>query len=71
MSMDIEWMRSSMTVIAFATFIGIVMWAWSSGKRSDFDVAARSVLEDDAPENANEAKPGARHSMNKRGSGHE
>jgi cytochrome c oxidase cbb3-type subunit IV len=43
-----EWMRSAMTVIAFATFIGIVMWAWSSRKKSDFEVAARSVLDDDA-----------------------
>ncbi len=45
--MDIEWMRSSMTVIAFATFIGIAVWAWSSRKRNDFDVAARSVIEDE------------------------
>ena len=66
--MDIEWMRSSMTLIAFATFVGIVMWAWSSRKRNDFDVAARSVLEDDAPD---EADASGRHSMNTRGSGHE
>ena len=66
--MDIEWMRSSMTLIAFATFVGIVMWAWSSRKRNDFDVAARSVLEDDAPD---EADARGRHSMNTRGSGHE
>ena len=45
--MDIEWMRSMMTVTAFATFIGIVLWAWSSRKQTDFDVAARSVLEND------------------------
>jgi cytochrome c oxidase cbb3-type subunit 4 len=45
--MDIEWMRSMMTVAAFATFIGIVAWAWSARKQNDFDVAARSVLEAD------------------------
>jgi cytochrome c oxidase cbb3-type subunit IV len=59
--MDIEWMRSSMTVIAFATFVGIVAWAWSSGKRNDFDIAARSVLEDD------ESDANIRYSMEKRG----
>jgi cytochrome c oxidase cbb3-type subunit IV len=47
MNMNMEWMRSAMTVIAFATFIGIVLWAWSSRKRGDFDAAARSVLLED------------------------
>jgi cytochrome c oxidase cbb3-type subunit 4 len=42
--MDIEWMRSAMTVIAFVTFVGIVLWAWSSRKRHDFDVAAQSIF---------------------------
>jgi cytochrome c oxidase cbb3-type subunit 4 len=69
--MDIEWMRSSMTVIAFATFVGIVMWAWSSRKRNDFDVAARSVLDDDEGDEPDEAGARGRHSMNARGSGHE
>ncbi len=45
--MDIEWMRSAMTVIAFATFVGIVLWAWSSRKRHDFDVAAHSIFAED------------------------
>ncbi len=47
MSMTIEWMRSAMTVVAFTTFVSIVIWAWSSRKQRDFDHAARSVLEDD------------------------
>lgn len=47
MSLDMEWMRSAMTVVAFATFIGIVVWAWRSDKQRDFDAAARSVLADD------------------------
>lgn len=45
--MEMEWMRSLMTVIAFTTFVGIVVWAWSGRKRSDFDLAARSVLGDE------------------------
>ena len=65
MTMNIEWMRSAMTVLAFATFIGIVLWAWSSRKRHDFDMAARSVLDDD------EADAKGRDSMKTRGSGNE
>jgi cytochrome c oxidase cbb3-type subunit 4 len=42
-----EWMRSLMTVVAFATFAGIVVWAWSTRKRNDFEAAARSVLSED------------------------
>lgn len=64
MTMDMEWMRSVMTVIAFATFIGIVLWAWSSRKKGDFEWAARSVLEDDET-------AAAAPSIITRGSGHE
>jgi cytochrome c oxidase cbb3-type subunit 4 len=49
MNLDVEWMRSGMTVVAFATFVGIVLWAWSSRKKGDFEYAARSVLDDDEP----------------------
>ena len=66
--MDIEWMRSMMTVTAFATFVGIVAWAWSSRKRNDFEVAARSVLEDD---DADEVDASGRISMKTRGNGRE
>lgn len=46
MNMETEWMRSMMTVVAFVTFIGIVWWAWSARKQGDFEMAARSVLDD-------------------------
>jgi cytochrome c oxidase cbb3-type subunit 4 len=42
-------MRSIMTVVAFFTFIGIVLWAWSARKQGDFRQAAHSVLHEDAP----------------------
>lgn len=45
--MELEGLRSMMTVIAFTTFIGIVVWAWSARKRGDFDAAARSILAED------------------------
>lgn len=64
MTMDMEWMRSGMTVVAFVTFIGIVGWAWSSRKRADFEFAARSVLEDDEPIARDPV-------INRRDSGHE
>jgi len=47
MTMTIEWIRSAMTLVMLTTFIGIVLWAWSSCKQRDFESAARSVLEED------------------------
>ena len=44
--MDINLIRSLLTVLLFIAFIGIVMWAWSKGKREDFEAAARLPLED-------------------------
>jgi len=64
MTMEWEGMRSMVTVIAFATFIGIVAWAWSARKRGDFDAAARSVLLEDEMDQPKKA-------MNARGSGNE
>jgi cytochrome c oxidase cbb3-type subunit 4 len=61
MGIDMEWVRSMMTLIAFATFIGIVVWAWSARKRNDFEAAARSVL---AEEGGDRYQQGA---MNRRG----
>jgi len=48
--MDINLIRSLLTVLLFIAFIGIVMWAWSKGKREDFEAAARLPLEDDLAE---------------------
>ena len=35
------------TVVLFAIFIAIVIWAWSSKRKKQFDEAARLPLEDD------------------------
>ena len=40
-------LSSLMTVVMMATFIGIVLWAWSGKRRADFEAAARVPLEDD------------------------
>jgi len=46
--MDYTMMSSIMTVVMMVVFIGIVLWAWSSKRRADFEAAARVPLEDDA-----------------------
>jgi len=50
---DFVTLSSIMTVVAFATFIGIVLWAWSGRARSGFEEAALLPFaeEEDVPEN--------------------
>ena len=38
--MDINDLRSILTVLAFATFMGIVVWAYSRRRRAAFEEAA-------------------------------
>ncbi len=45
--MDVSFLLSLWTVIAFVIFIGIVIWAWSGGRKNDFEKAARMALDDD------------------------
>ena len=45
--MDINVLRSIVTVLAFVLFIGIVIWAWSSRNRERFDEAAKLPFEQD------------------------
>lgn len=45
--MDLIDLRSLFTVLAFASFVGIVCWAWSSRRNQAFAEAARLPLEDD------------------------
>ena len=58
MNIDLNDMRSIMTGISFLTFVGIVLWAWSSRRKTAFDEAARLVFddEDEFTRNANSAK---------------
>ncbi len=39
--------RTVFTVIVFATFIGIVLWAYSTARQRDFERAASAPLEDE------------------------
>lgn len=50
--MDINDLRSIVTVLVFALFVGIVWWAYSDRRKDAYEEAARSVLEDDTPPGA-------------------
>jgi cytochrome c oxidase cbb3-type subunit 4 len=45
--MDLNDLRSVMTVILLVAFVGIVVWAYSRRRRADFDAAAKLPLADD------------------------
>lgn len=47
--MDINVLRSIITVVSFVLFMGIVFWAWSSRRKDEFEAAARLPLDDDYP----------------------
>lgn len=37
----------SLTIVLFIIFIGIIVWAWSPGRKQDFNEAAQLVVDDD------------------------
>ncbi|MFA7291203.1 MAG: cbb3-type cytochrome c oxidase subunit 3 [Rhodocyclaceae bacterium] len=45
--MDINDLRSIVTVVSFAMFIGIVWWAYSRGSKQRFDEAANLPFAED------------------------
>jgi cytochrome c oxidase cbb3-type subunit IV len=45
--MDINTLRSVVTVISLLTFVGIVWWAWSKRRSADFREAANLPFEQD------------------------
>jgi cytochrome c oxidase cbb3-type subunit 4 len=47
--MDINDLRSIVTVLAFIAFMGIVWWAYSDRRKQAYDEAARLPLDDDTP----------------------
>ena len=47
MTVDIDALRSLMTVLAFVAFLGIVLWAYSGRARRRFEEAARLPFEED------------------------
>ena len=47
MELDINTLRSVVTVAAFVTFIGIVVWAYSRRNKTDFEEAANLPFDQD------------------------
>ncbi len=45
--MDINDLRSAVTVVSLLVFLGIVVWAWSRRNKERFDEAARLPFEDE------------------------
>lgn len=45
--MDVNDLRSIVTVLAFATFVGIVLWAYSGRRRAAFEEAANLPFNED------------------------
>ena len=55
--MDIVTVRSIFTVLVFATFIGVWIWAWSGKRKQAFDEAANlPFVEDGQPAQSREQK---------------
>ena len=49
--MSVTFVQSVWTVMAMVVFIGIVIWAYSKRKKSDFEQASRMAMDDDKPVN--------------------
>lgn len=50
MSIDLNSLRSIVTVVSLLLFVGLMVWTWSRRRRSAFDEAAQlPFLDDDAP----------------------
>lgn len=45
--MDLNDLRSIVTVVSLLTFLGIVGWAWSRRNKASFDEAARLPFQDE------------------------
>ena len=45
--MDLNDLRSAITLLSFAIFIGLVRWAWSARRRPSFDEAAQLPFSDE------------------------
>jgi len=45
--MDINDLRGFLTAVLLFSFVGLVVWAWSSRRRAEFDASAALPLEED------------------------
>jgi cytochrome c oxidase cbb3-type subunit 4 len=56
--MDINDLRSIVTVVSLLTFLGIVAWAWSRNNRAHFDEAAQLPFIDESADEPGRARQG-------------
>jgi cytochrome c oxidase cbb3-type subunit 4 len=47
-NVDLNDVRSAVTVVSLLVFVGIVAWAWSTRRRADFSTAAQLPFADPA-----------------------
>ena len=45
--MDVNYLRVVTTLLAFAVFIGIMVWAFSGRNKEDFEAASKLPLDQD------------------------
>ena len=45
--MDLNDLRSTVTVVSLLTFLGIIVWAWSKRNKASFDEAAQLPFTDE------------------------
>jgi cytochrome c oxidase cbb3-type subunit 4 len=55
--MDFTLIQSLWSIVVLVTFLGIVFWAYSSGRKSAFDEAARLPFDDEPVSNDRAATP--------------
>ena len=44
--MDINTLRIGITIVTFAAFLGIVLWAYRPARKQELDEVGRSILDD-------------------------
>jgi len=49
--MHYAFVQSIWTVVALVFFIGVVIWAYGSRRKSEFEEASRMACDDDRPDN--------------------
>ena len=55
--MDINDMRSIVTVLSLVAFVGIIVWAWSKKNKAGFDEAARLPFGDESTDTVHKETP--------------
>ena len=55
--MSFTFLQSIWTIVVMVTFLGIVVWAYSSKRKASFDEAARLPFDDEPPAEKRNSDP--------------